>query len=97
VGDGWSNFAEFFLNLGDGIGFCRVLLSTKPDPKDPTHLDSAIFFHNLDSLVKINNNLISGLTNYVLTIDPSQVKSISDVYHILQNNLKTSADTTGLK
>jgi len=30
----------------------------------------------LDSLVTLNNNTITNLTNYVLSIDASQVKSI---------------------
>ncbi len=64
-----------------------TILAKKP-------LVDSLWYRKLDSLVSTNNKLLKEYTNYVLAIDPAQVKSISDVYNILQRTVKASSDST---
>lgn len=67
----------------------------KTDSGDARLTDSNMFYRRLDSIVKVNNDCLSTLTNYVLSIDPDQAKNITinNVLSQLQNYQKPAADT----
>lgn len=47
--------------------------------------DSVAFFRTVDSLISINNKVINDLSNYILTIDAKEIKSMGDIYKAMSN------------
>ncbi len=67
----------------------------KGDSGDVRLTDSNMFYRRLDSIVAVNNDCLSALTNYVLSIDPEQAKNITinNVLRQLQNAQKATPDS----
>lgn len=69
--------------------------------KRPLRIDSILvtdttsYYRNIDSLIVTNNIMLNSYTDYILSIDASQMRSIGEVYQSLLN-LKngSAADTT---
>ncbi len=54
--------------------------------------DTAAYMFAADSMIDLNTVTINNLTNYVLTIDANEIKSIGDVYKMVANS--TSGNDT---
>jgi len=57
--------------------------------------DSIAFFRSVDSSLSVNNKNINELTNYLLTIDAHEIKSMGDIYKIISNSTAGNSDSTG--
>lgn len=55
--------------------------------------DSMAYFNKIDSMISFNNNVINNLTNYVLNINSKEIKSMADIYRMINSNLQNSQDT----
>jgi hypothetical protein len=55
--------------------------------------DSAAFFKRVDSMITSNHNILNNLTNYVLTIDANEIKSMSDIYKVISNSNLSNTDS----
>jgi predicted PurR-regulated permease PerM len=56
-------------------------------------IDTAEYYKQIDSMVTVNDNGINNLANYVLNIDAKEIKSMGDVYRMLNNNSMPRPDT----
>ena len=59
--------------------------------------DTLNWSHVADSMISANNVRINQLTNYVLNIDAKELKSVSDIYRVLESSTKGSKDSLLLK
>jgi len=59
-------------------------------------IDSSVYYRQLDSMITLNETVINNLTNYVLNINAKEVKSMADVYRMINNQLISTGDSTGL-
>src|SRR5258706_1038162 len=57
--------------------------------------DSVAFYRIIDSSIAVNNKNINNLTNYILTIDANEIKSMGDIYKIISKNSTGNADSAG--
>lgn len=57
--------------------------------------DSAAYFRTVDSLISVNNKVINDLSNYILTIDAKEIKSMEDIYKVISTSSTGYKDTTG--
>lgn len=55
--------------------------------------DTMAYLNRVDSMISVNIDAMNNLTNYVLNIDSREIKSMSDVYKMINNDLKSSQDT----
>jgi hypothetical protein len=86
----YQDYTKSQLSLYNQLGIIQSpYFAKRADTIDKTKLtirmvtDSILMFKTIDTMLVKNNNLINGLTNYVFTIDPKQLKSISDIYQTL--------------
>jgi hypothetical protein len=72
-------------------------VTEKAEPADSLNMvDSMMYFRHLDTLVARNNNIIHGLTNYILSIDASKLKGMNEIYQsLLELKNAGNSDTTG--
>lgn len=56
-------------------------------------VDSSVYYHKLDSMISLNETVINNLTNYVLNINAKEVKSMADMYRMINSQLVSSADS----
>jgi hypothetical protein len=104
--DNFANNMTYYENYSKGELVIYNQLSGLQNPfkpekeKDQTGdvrmSDSNMLYRRLDSLVKVNNDCLSSLTNYVLSIDADQAKNITinNVLRQLQSFQKPAADST---
>ncbi len=59
-----------------------------------TRIDTTRYLREADSLINLNTVTINNLTNYILTIDAREIKSIGEVYKSIANSLGSRTDTT---
>lgn len=59
-----------------------------------TRIDTNRYLREADSLINLNTVTINNLTNYILTIDAREIKSIGEVYKSIANSLGSGSDTT---
>lgn len=55
--------------------------------------DSVTFFRRVDSMISVNNNTINNLTNYVMTIDANEIKSMGEIYKMIYNSTSGNVDS----
>lgn len=55
--------------------------------------DSVTFFKRIDSMITNNHNTLNNLTNYVLTIDANEIKSMGDIYKVISNSSLGNTDS----
>lgn len=60
-------------------------------------LDTIRYLKDADSLINLNTATINNLTNYILTIDAREIKSIGEVYKTIMNDIGRSKDTSKTK
>lgn len=56
-------------------------------------VDTAYYYQRVDSMISVNDAVINNLANYVLNIDAKEVKSMGDVYRLINNNTSPRPDT----
>lgn len=56
--------------------------------------DSSAFFRTVDSMISVNNKTINDLSNYILTIDAKEIKSMKDIYKVISNSSAGNIDST---
>lgn len=56
-------------------------------------IDTNRYLRETDSLINMNTVTINNLTNYILTIDAREIKSIGEVYKSIANSLGSGSDT----
>lgn len=59
--------------------------------------DSVAFFKRVDSMITSNHNALNTLTNYVLTIDANEIKSMGDIYKVISNSSLGNTDSLDRK
>ena len=93
----YENYSKGELTIYNQLSSLQNPFKSKKDSSGILRItgDSIFFYHRLDSLVKYNNDYLSNLTTYVLTIDPDQAKNITinNVYSALQKS-RVIADST---
>jgi len=57
--------------------------------------DSIAYFRSVDSAIAVNNKAINELTNYILTINANEIKSMGDIYKVISNSSIGKTDSTG--
>ncbi len=56
--------------------------------------DSVGYCNKIDTMITVNNNTINQLTNYVLNIDSKEIKSMSDVYRLMNSHMSNRRDSS---
>lgn len=97
----YMNYTKAEMNIIDQLSrfenpmFPQKCKKDTVDKKEVTTCtpDSVAFFRSVDSSITVNNNRINELTNYLMTIDANEIKSMGDIYKMISNNSTGNADS----
>ncbi len=91
----YMSYTKAQLNIIDQLSkLSNPYFAVKRDTINNIYItDSISYFNKVDSIITINDIAINNLTNYVLNINFKEVKSMSDVYRMINNNLQNGEDS----
>ena len=101
----YMNYNKAEMNIIDQLSrlenplFPKIRAIDSVDGKPPVGYmpDSVSFYKMVDSMINVNDKTINELTNYVLTIDATEIKSMGDVYKMMNNSTTGNFDSTKRK
>lgn len=92
----YMSYTKAELNIVDQLSkLDNPLFAAKKDTGKPAQwiIDTAEYYRQVDSMITFNDNGINNLANYVLNIDAKEIKSMGDVYRVINNNTAVRLDT----
>ncbi len=95
----YMSYTKAELNIIDQLSkldnpLFAAIKDTTNNPEFFWKVDSLNYYKNIDSMITKNDDAINGLTNYILNIDAKEIKSMSDVYRMVNNNNSIHLDST---